>query len=244
MNKIILNEADIFSGDLILVDPDDPMCGDVKNDLIPVNNSEVKLQREAALKLEMLMKRIHGWSDITPVSGFRSLSEQQKIWNDCLKESGVEFTQKFVAVPGHSEHQSGLAIDLGKKQEIIDFVRPEFPDDGICGEFKSSAAQYGFILRYPHGKELITKISHEPWHFRYVGIPHAEIILKNGFVLEEYIEFLKQFTYPDKPFFYQSAEVTFEISYLTAGNYSLESNEPFSVSGNNRDGFIITKWGK
>lgn len=243
MNSIELNERDIFSGNLILVNPDHPMQGDTKIDLISVNNSEVQLQREPAIELDRLMRKLNGWSDITPVSGFRSLAEQQKIWNDCLKESGIEFTQKFVAIPGHSEHQTGLAIDLGKKQKYIDFVRPEFPDDGVCGKCKSDAAQYGFILRYPQGKELITQISHEPWHLRYVGTPHAEIILKNGFVLEEYIDFLMQFKYPNKPLIYQSTKGAFEISYLKSGNYSLEINEPFCVSGNNSDGFIITKWG-
>lgn len=243
MNSFFLNENDIFSGNLILVNPDHPMHNDMKLDLIAVNNSEVKLQREPAIELERLMQEICGWSDITPVSGFRSLSEQQRIWNDCLKESGIEFTQKFVAIPGHSEHQTGLAIDLGKKQKYIDFVRPEFPDDGVCGKFKSAAAQYGFILRYPQGKEFITNISQEPWHFRYVGVPHAEIMLKNGFVLEEYIEFLKQFKFPNKPLIFKNDQKTFEISYLVTGNYSLDLNEPFHVSGNNSDGFIFTKRG-
>ncbi|MCM1167281.1 MAG: M15 family metallopeptidase [Lachnospiraceae bacterium] len=183
---------DIFTGDLILVNSYFPMRNEDKIDSVSVNETEIKLQRIAAESLDALMREINGWSEIVPVSGFRSLSEQQKIWNDSLKESGSDFTQKYVAKPGHSEHQTGLAIDLGKKQKHIDFIRPDFPNDGICGKFKRLAPKYGFILRYPKGKEHITKIGYEPWHFRYVGIPHAEIIEKKGLVLEEYIEFLKR----------------------------------------------------
>lgn len=244
MDNIFLKANDICWGSLILVNSDFPMLIKEPSDLTAVSDSEIKLCREAAAQLDSAMRKISGWSGITPVSGYRSFEEQQNIWNDCLEESGIDFTQKYVAKPACSEHQTGLAIDLGRTQQYIDFVRPEFPDDGVCGEFKSIAAEFGFILRYPLGKEHITKIAYEPWHFRYVGVPHAEIILKNGLVLEEYIEFLKQFKYTNKPLIYQNAERTFEISYLEAGNYSLELNEPFHVSGNNSDGFIVTKLGK
>ncbi len=237
-----MNKTDVVSGNLILVNPDFPIH-ETPNDLVYINNTKIMLRREAAMQLDLLMKEIDGWTGISPVSGFRSLQEQQEIWDNCLKESGIEFTEKFVAIPGHSEHQTGLAIDLGKTQKYIDFIRPEFPDDGICGKFKSAAAKYGFILRYPKGKEHITKISHEPWHFRYVGVPHAEIMLKYSFVLEEYIEFLTQFKFPNDPLIYKNAEKTFEISYLASGNYLPKLSAQLCVSGNNCGGFIITKWG-
>ena len=85
-------------------------------------------------------------------------------------ENGEEFTNQFVARPGHSEHQTGLAIDLGLKQPDIDFLRPYFPYKGICQTFRELSTDYGFIERYPAGKEAITGIAHEPWHFRYVGV--------------------------------------------------------------------------
>ena len=103
-----------------------------------------------------------------------------------LLENGEEFTNKFVARPGHSEHQTGLAIDLGLKQPDIDFLRPNFPYEGICQTFRELAADYGFIERYPVGKEAITGIAHEPWHFRYVGVPHAKIMVDHNWTLEEY----------------------------------------------------------
>lgn len=76
---------------------------------------------------------------IVPVSGYRSLNEQMDIYNDSLKDNGEDFTRKYVALPKHSEHQTGLAIDLGLNKEKIDFIRPDFPYDGICGTFRRFA---------------------------------------------------------------------------------------------------------
>ena len=97
--------------------------------------------------------------------------EQQRIWDDSMAEHGETFTRQYVALPGCSEHQTGLAIDLGKAAGYIDFIRPAFPYDGVCGRFRRLAARYGFIERYQRGKEEVTGISAEPWHFRYVGRP-------------------------------------------------------------------------
>lgn len=72
---------------------------------------------------------------------------------------------------GCSEHETGLAIDLALAGEEPDFIRPPFPDRGICRRFRQRCADFGFVLRYPAGKETVTGIAHEPWHFRYVGVP-------------------------------------------------------------------------
>ena len=93
-----------------------------------------------------------------------------------------------MALPGCSEHQTGLAIDLGLRGPEVDFLCPDFPYTGPCGDFRRLAADYGFVERYPAGKEPITGIAHEPWHFRYVGVPHAERMAAMGLVLEEYWE--------------------------------------------------------
>lgn len=155
--------------------------------LLPVGGTDVLMERQAACALERLMERIDGWRAIVPVSGWRSGAGQKQIWEDCLRENGLEFTKTYVALPGHSEHESGLAIDLGLKKDEIDFIRPDFPYDGICGIFRELAPDYGFIERYPKGKEAVTGIGYEPWHFRYVGTPHARILTEAGLVLEEYV---------------------------------------------------------
>ena len=86
---------------------------------------------------------------IVPVSGFCSRAEQERIYRESLRDNGPAFTRRFVALPGCSEHETGLAIDLGERQKSIDFIRPAFPKTGVCGAFRRRAAQYGFILRYP-----------------------------------------------------------------------------------------------
>lgn len=177
---------------LMLVNANYAIAKNVEGDewLYPVGETDVLLERQAAYALEALMKRIDGWRWIVPVSGWRSGQEQQRIWDDSLRENGAEFTKTYVALPGHSEHQSGLAIDLGLRGDTIDFIRPDFPYDGICGTFRELAADYGFVERYPAGKEALTGIGHEPWHFRYVGTPHARILTEQRLVLEEYVPLL------------------------------------------------------
>lgn len=190
-----ISEHQLYSGEepceefLILVNAGHALAEDIPEPLVPVHPQapSILMRSSAAVMLSRLMQDIHGWKGIVPVSGWRSREEQQAIWDSSLQENGLTFTQKYVALPGHSEHQTGLAIDLGLRQDHIDFICPEFPNTGICRLFREKASDYGFILRYPPGKEHITGISHEPWHFRYVGRPHAQIMEQEGLTLEEYV---------------------------------------------------------
>ncbi len=198
----------------------------------------IPLERVAAGQLERLMARIRGWDAIVPVSGWRSYAEQQQIWDDTLRQSGRAFTEKFVALPGHSEHQTGLAIDLGRKQEQVDFICPEFPYDGVCGEFRALAAEYGFVERYPAGKEAITGIGCEPWHFRYVGVPHALLMCRQGMVLEEYLPWLRQF----------GADTPLRVccggkEYAVWWQQSAADVRGAAISGDNAGGFVVTAEG-
>ena len=147
----------------------------------------ILLEAEAARKLNQLMDELDGWKSILPVSGWRSIEEQKELYSQSLRENGREFTEKYVAFPGCSEHQTGLAIDLGLMGPNVDFIRPDFPDEGICRAFRGRMAAYGFVERYPAGKEGVTGIAHEPWHFRYVGVPHAAEMARRGLTLEEYL---------------------------------------------------------
>ena len=137
--------------------------------------------------LDQLLAAVDGAGTIIPVSGYRPQTEQQAIWDDTLAEHGSAFTETYVARPGCSEHQTGLAIDLGEDVPDLDFIRPSFPDSGACGAFRRAAARYGFLQRYCREKEALTGIAAEPWHFRYVGRPHARIMTDRGLVLEEYL---------------------------------------------------------
>lgn len=189
-------------------------CGNIKISREDVYGKPVWLKQCAAHSLNRLLRELGGWRQIVPVSGWRTMKEQQHIWADSIKENGRTFTETYVAVPGHSEHQTGLAIDLGRKQEEIDFIRPDFPYYGICQRLRDRAAEYGFIERYPKGKESITGIGHEPWHFRYVGVPHAAIMKENGWTLEEYILFLREYPYGQKSFHYEDKDLSVELSYI------------------------------
>ncbi len=102
---------------------------------------------------------------------------------DILKES-IKKVNKMVAIPGHSEHQSGLAIDIACFRNNIYSDEIINSDEEIW--MKENSYKYGFILRYPENKEYITGYNYEPWHYRYVGIDISSEI-KNDITLEEYL---------------------------------------------------------
>ena len=124
-------------------------------------------------------------------SCYRSIEDQQDIWDRFTEEYGEEYVKKYVAVPGYSEHHTGLAIDicLVKDGVTIDENDDMIAEKEIFAVIHSKLADYGFILRYPEGKEDITGYSYEPWHFRYVGYAEfAHMIMDNGITLEEYYD--------------------------------------------------------
>lgn len=116
-------------------------------------------------------------------SAYRSYNTQNSIYNNYLKEHGLEWTDKWSARPGHSEHQTGLALDVAVKGKY------NFDQFEATKEFewiKENAHNYGFILRYPNDKTHITGYGYEPWHYRYVGIETATYIYENNITYEEY----------------------------------------------------------
>ena len=190
MNRLYWKNEMLYDRYLVLVNASHPYSEEKSIRLLPVcpGEPDILLEERAQRQLSLLMEEIGGWEGIVPVSGWRSLQEQQEIFDTSIRESGEELTRKFVALPGCSEHQTGLAIDLALKKEKVDFICPEFPYTGICQKFRERAAAFGFIERYRREKEVITGISQEPWHFRYVGTPHAEFMERHGLCLEEYWE--------------------------------------------------------
>lgn len=121
------------------------------------------------------------------ISGFRSYDLQKSIYDSSVSSIGLEETQKLIAIPGSSEHQSGLSVDISCESENFD-LNESLGDkpEGIW--LAENAHKYGFIIRYPKGKEHITKISYEPWHLRYVGIEISKEIYEKKICLEEYFE--------------------------------------------------------
>lgn len=129
----------------------------------------------------MKMCALKDGAKLNIISGFRSYDYQEKIYKIYIKEFGEKKTNTFSAKPGHSEHQTGLAIDIcedsdqfiGSKEDIW---------------LQQNAHKFGFIIRYPKGKEHITGYKYEPWHLRYVGRKHAKKIYCGNITLEEYLK--------------------------------------------------------
>ena len=128
----------------------------------------------------------------TLISGYRSRAEQTELYEEALalaEEEGLsrqeaeQEVQKRIQLPGASEHQTGLAIDMSE---------PEGQEDGVANKIAVIAPKYGFILRYPEGKSDITGVNFENWHYRYVGVESAQYMQKHHLVLEEYLALLKE----------------------------------------------------
>lgn len=118
-------------------------------------------------------------------SSYRTYQYQEKIFNNCVLQKGLEHAKKFVALPGGSEHQTGLAIDIIFRRNN-EMIENQTEDDPEIQWMFANAYKYGFILRYPKGKEKITGFNFEPWHFRYVGKELAKKLYLSDITLEEY----------------------------------------------------------
>ena len=126
-------------------------------------SGDIPLEPVAARALRGLVSAVGGDGLVLAVSGFRGRGEQAAIWDEAVAENGVAFARSYVARPGCSEHETGLAVDVTLATEPYDFIRPSFPDEGIGREFRRSAARFGFIERYRAGEEPVTGIAAEPW---------------------------------------------------------------------------------
>lgn len=238
MKQIFLSKEQVFTGPLILVNKEHPIRKTVSRQDLRTVGRGVKLQREAALQLKILLEK---QTDIVSVSGFRSHQEQRNLYQQSLQDHGEVFTKKYVALPRCSEHECGLAIDLGENKEPIDEICPSFPYTGPCQDFRNKAPYFGFIQRYEKGKEAATGIACEPWHFRYVGFPHSMIMQEMGLSLEEYLEFLRK----EKRVEWNCGRKTIEIQYIPADGEAaaqIPDGRPYQISGDNERGIVLTVW--
>lgn len=156
----------------------------VPTDLVAVGGGQ-QLRKEAADNLATLLSaaKTAGFL-INPLSGYRSYNTQVSVYNNEVKTYGQAVADTQSARPGTSEHQTGLAIDVGGGGCGIEDC---FGDTPAGKWLAANAHSYGFIIRYPEGKQDITGYRYEPWHIRYVGIELAtEMNKKGALTLEEF----------------------------------------------------------
>jgi D-alanyl-D-alanine carboxypeptidase len=153
---------------------------------VPFNNPPL-LREEAAKALEgMLQAAREADADFVIQSSYRSFAVQQRIKQQSIERWGLEVSDARSARAGHSEHQSGLAVDLTTKTGLCT-LDPCFGQTDAGQWLAENSWRYGFVLRYLDGKTEVTGYIYEPWHFRYVGLELAEEIYQRGYpTLEEF----------------------------------------------------------
>ncbi|WP_421381543.1 cell wall-binding repeat-containing protein [Bacillus salacetis] len=119
-------------------------------------------------------------------SGYRSYDRQKELHDYYTRTYGEEYADRISAEPGHSEHQTGLAMDVTSAEIDYQLIE-EFADTEEGQWVAENAADYGFIIRYPEGKEYMTGYKYEPWHLRYVGVRAAQYIDQQNWTLETYL---------------------------------------------------------
>lgn len=242
--------AEMAMGDLVLVNAQygiDPGYVALENlyenaaQCYYVADMEIEVQEKLIEPLNAWMTEFYdetGINDTLVVAGHRTVEYQQELYDNAVETKGQAHADAYLALPGRSEHHTGLAIDFDT-----------YTDQGILGGFDGegefqkildSAWKYGFVQRYPPDKSDITGINYEAWHFRYVGLPHSKIMNDYDLCLEEYIRTLKAYPYEEEHLKVEYNGKSYEIYYSKGLEIPVPTDRSYTVSGNNVDGFIVT----
>ena len=183
---LLVNKANPINNDYIpldLVEIHEPSGNKVDPNYINM------LNKEAYINFKNMQKdALQEGYEIFIDSSYRSYEYQQRVYEASVIENGLEHTKNYCAIPGTSEHQTGLAIDIISRRNGI-MIEDSKEDDPELMWCMDNSYNYGFILRYPKNKESITGYSFEPWHYRYVGKEASIYMHNNG------ITTLEEFTY-------------------------------------------------
>ncbi|GGB44220.1 VanY-A/VanY-F/VanY-M family D-Ala-D-Ala carboxypeptidase [Fictibacillus barbaricus] len=232
-------EDQIYQGNLLLVNIEYPVHPEsIKSDVINLSahneltkdygllNSEIYLSEDVAREFSEMIAtaKKEGVRNFSINSGFRGFDEQSVLY----QEMGSDY-----ALPaGNSEHNLGLSLDVGSTQMKM----ADAPEGKWIEE---NAWKYGFILRYPKDKTEITGIQYEPWHIRYVGLPHSAIMKEKNFAFEEYLDYLKEEKHISASINGEKYSITY-YSISQSRMINVPDNKYFEISGNNMDGVIVT----
>lgn len=182
-----------------------------------IDKQDTLLEEETAIAYKKLHDFLRKKEIEVGLDGcYRTIEYQQELKERFIEQYGEDYANKIVAPPGTSEHHTGLAIDLSIK------INGKYDRDNneINNHVEKYQAivpylsQYGFILRYPQGKEDITGYPYEPWHIRYVGKIPAKIMYENDWTLEEYLRDFSAILYVNKPTGITSFDVVNQISEI------------------------------
>lgn len=265
-DKVSIPNTQMREGDLILVNFEYeyrfPEVSDIasvyefKTKSYKVRDTLTSLSKAVIMRFNTLMDDFAaatGCADMLVNSGFRDYAFQNEIYTERVQTEGAEEAAKYVALPGYSEHHTGLAMDLSVY--LADGTSVAVANYELCDWFEEHAPEYGFVLRYPSEKADITRISYEAWHYRYVGVPHAVIMSERGMCLEEYIDFLRQYRCSEKYLVlrqntvFESDAIPDDADYavyfvsVSQGDTTdvpVPEARDYTISGNNVDGFVVT----
>ena len=192
--KRVLRQVPVMLGDIVLVNKDHPLPADYEVELLTLPDRVNQADRKAYDSLvAMLRDGQKQGLQFEICSSYRSVRRQMELFDEdvyTLMLEGYTYEEAYKEVeketmpPGCSEHSTGLAFDIvALDYQLLDQWQEMTPENIWLQE---NCARFGFILRYPRGKEEITRISYESWHFRYVGVESATYITEKGITLEEY----------------------------------------------------------
>lgn len=237
--SIDITEDQVYQGDLLLVNKEYPVREEsVKSDIVNLFeqkdlvqgygllDTKIRLSKSVAQTFLKMIEDAKGdkVNNFLISSGYRDFEEQDGLY----QQMGSDY-----ALPaGYSEHNLGLSLDIGSTEAEMSTA-----SEGKW--LKENAWKHGFILRYPEDKTAITGIQYEPWHFRYVGMPHSAIMKERDYTLEEYVDFLRD----NQNLFTEIDGKYYEVTYHPVSDdttIELPADRKYEISGNNIDGVIIT----
>ena len=239
--------SDINTGNLVLVNSDHEykfVDGDIdlavlwdviEGDTFHVRDMVTALHKETLDQFMALMQAFYNEnknSDIYVIGGYRTAEEQ----NDAYYSGNSQFQG------GYSDYNTGRSLDLAivpSDGSSSGYYSPT----GVYSYINEHAAEYGFVIRFPEGKESYTRERARDYTYRYVGVSHAMYMKQNSLCLEEYIDKLKEHT-KDNPLEVKVDKKLYQIYYAPASSTGdtevpVPSNKTYTVSGNNVDGFVV-----
>lgn len=245
-NLLLVNKSNTLGSDYI---PPGLIYGKPARGRTTVN---LRLEGEAMENLNQMLEAAYseGISGMVITSAYRTFDKQTSLFNNKTnllsrkmnRKTAMEEASKVVAVPGSSEHQTGLAADICS--ESVGLIR-NFGSTAQGRWMEDNSWRFGYIIRYPKDKTEITQITYEPWHVRYVGSGHSELVKSRGLCLEEYVEYLKS---NRLVYFEDSRGDSYVIRYMDKEEFgsegglllSLQEGSTWSISECTGESYVLT----